>query len=228
MYDRDEHRRIFHRDPPDVREMSASIQEVTQQREFPDGRHLVFSPISSPKTEDWQSVDMQSVPSNNPFIDSSPVPPSQTQFQPSNNPGAPGLQRLNSIQSQNGLSFKRHRRLMVQQHMGSRNSQVIASMQQQQQQQPLEEQLDARDSITQYEANTDRVNHNPQQVQQVRAATMRPGQLSEAHAKARDQAKAITAQQVAQKRQKLQYQRQQQQQQQGPMEYLDEWPLISD
>lgn len=37
----------------------------------------VGPPLFSPKTEDWQSVDMQSVPSNNPFLD-----------QPSNNPFA--------------------------------------------------------------------------------------------------------------------------------------------
>lgn len=34
----------------------------------------VGAPLFSPKTEDWQSVDMQSVPSNNPFLEQSTNP----------------------------------------------------------------------------------------------------------------------------------------------------------
>ncbi|WAO82927.1 NACHT domain-containing protein [Fusarium falciforme] len=96
MYELDSHKRFVHKDSQGVGGMPVAVQGATQQPEYP----AVGPPLFSPKTEDWQSVDMQSVPSNNPFLESSPVSTSQAPSQPSNSSNAPVLHHLRPAQQQ--------------------------------------------------------------------------------------------------------------------------------
>lgn len=60
----------------DQSSMDSSLELSPQMADSRRESLAVGPPLFSPKTEDWQSVDMQSVPSNNPFTE----PPSHDAF----------------------------------------------------------------------------------------------------------------------------------------------------